>query len=272
MIVNKNPNEGYVMIIGSMKCGTTSLFNYLNKHPEICAAVTKEPEYFSNSRPEPKSIEDYEKLWSFDKAVHKFALEGSTGYTKYPAVPDVPRQIFELGLNPKFIYIVRNPIDRISSHYKHMRKKNDWLLDITDEHLINTSKYYCQLQRYTEFFQRKNILVLDYDKFKANPKSTMITIYKFLQLNSKYLPEDYKIYNKSKDYFIFDRLFYYRLFYNIRQIFNKSPSRPFFKPRNIDRCLSESEITDIRNVLMSDMIELNKHYGIDVEKWGFSIK
>ena len=271
MIANKIPTDGYVMIIGSMKCGTTSLFNYLNENPEICAAVKKEPEYFSKNRSEPKSIDEYEKLWAFDKAVHKFALEASTGYAKYPFMPDVPRQIFELGLNPKFIYIVRNPVERIISHYKYMRKKNDWLLDITDEHLINTSKYYSQLQRYTEFFKRKNILVLDYDKLKTDPKSTMITIYKFLQLNSKYLPKEYKVYNKSKDYFIFDKLFYNRLFYNMKLMFSKSPSRPFFNPGDKDRQLSESEITDIRNELMSDMINLNKHYGIDVEKWGFSI-
>ena len=39
----KIPN---LFIIGSPKCGTTSLANWLNNHPQIFMSKRKEPEYF----------------------------------------------------------------------------------------------------------------------------------------------------------------------------------------------------------------------------------
>ena len=35
-----------VIIAGSTKCGTTSLFEYLKAHPQICASVIKETRFF----------------------------------------------------------------------------------------------------------------------------------------------------------------------------------------------------------------------------------
>ena len=40
-------NDDFIIIIGSMKCGTSSLYNYLIEHPSICPCSIKEPEYFS---------------------------------------------------------------------------------------------------------------------------------------------------------------------------------------------------------------------------------
>ena len=35
-------------IVGAAKSGTTSLYNYLFKHPEVCMSSIKEPNFFSN--------------------------------------------------------------------------------------------------------------------------------------------------------------------------------------------------------------------------------
>ena len=99
------PKDAYVIIIGAMKCGTSSLYDHLQKHPEICPAIAKEPEFFSENQSQKILAESYNELWSFDGSVHKYALEASTGYTKYPSEPKVPKNIFDYGINPKFIYI-----------------------------------------------------------------------------------------------------------------------------------------------------------------------
>ncbi len=39
--------NNFALIIGAMKCGTTSLFSYLAQHPEISACQPKEPDFFS---------------------------------------------------------------------------------------------------------------------------------------------------------------------------------------------------------------------------------
>jgi hypothetical protein len=184
----KIPVDRYLLIIGAMKCGTSSLFEYLGAHPEICPAVSKEPEFFSENQGHGVRVERYFELWDFDSTVHKYALEASTGYSKYPAVSNVPKRIFDYGLRPKFLYIIRNPIDRIVSHYNFLEGTKSWNLQITDDHLINTSNYFLQLEQYREFFPLEDIMVLDFDELRDDPKSLLRRIYGFLGLSLSHFP------------------------------------------------------------------------------------
>ena len=139
-MATKIPEEAYAVIIGAMKCGTTSLYYYLAQHPEICPAIRKETEFFSENQGHGVRVDKYEDLWDFDRSVHKYALEASTGYAKYPMEPNVANNILDYGIRPKFIYIIRNPFDRIQSHYNSMRYEPGWRLSATSDPLINISK------------------------------------------------------------------------------------------------------------------------------------
>lgn len=75
----------FCIILGAMKAGTTSLFNYLAQHPEISPCSTKEPFYFSHHY--HKNPNKYLSLWPKQDWEHKVLLEGSTSYTKYPSKP-----------------------------------------------------------------------------------------------------------------------------------------------------------------------------------------
>ncbi len=75
---NAIPRDAYAMIIGAMKCGTTSLYDYLQGHPEICSAITKEPEFFSENQDHGVQVKNYSDLFSFDNSIHKYTLEAST--------------------------------------------------------------------------------------------------------------------------------------------------------------------------------------------------
>src|SRR5262245_54570161 len=109
------PPDAFVFIIGAMKSGTSSLFKYLQAHPEICAARIKEPEFFSESRPHKQNLARYEDIWDYDPRTHKYVLEASTGYTAYPMEQNVPENIVKYGIRPKFIYLMRDPFERIES-------------------------------------------------------------------------------------------------------------------------------------------------------------
>jgi hypothetical protein len=57
-MADKIPKEAYAIIIGSMKCGTTSLYNYLQGHPEIYPSITKEPAFFTENHPHAVQVDN----------------------------------------------------------------------------------------------------------------------------------------------------------------------------------------------------------------------
>jgi Sulfotransferase domain len=188
-----------------MKCGTSSLYSHLREHPEICPAIVKEPEFFSENQGHSLQVNKYSDLWDFDPSIHKYALEASTGYTKYPLELNVPRNIFSYGLRPKFIYIIRNPFDQISSHFDFMQKDSSWIVSVDSEHLINTSNYFLQLDQYRKYFPLEDILVLDFDELRDNPTLLLQRIYKFLNLSDSYFPKEYKVKNPTQIQSVFEK-------------------------------------------------------------------
>lgn len=262
------------MIIGAMKCGTTSLYSYLQGHPEICPAITKEPEFFSENQCHGVQVDNYSDLWFFNDLVHKYSLEASTGYTKYSVEPNVPKNIYGYGIRPKFIYIIRNPFDRISSHFNSMQKDKTWLLNIDDAHLIRTSSYFLQLEQYRKYFPIEDILILDFDELKDNPRILLQRIYQFLDLSHSYFPGDYKVKNPTQ----------VEIEKNLRRLklgtfFDHIPKPPKKLLKNLLRGVSPSEkriMTDpekefVYNELKEDMANLHQVYGFNVCKWGFGI-
>ena len=71
------------MIIGSQKCGTSTLFDILNGHPKLIGCSEKEPDFFSDSLDWKKNLDDYEGLFPASSK-DSLSFEGSTSYTFYP--------------------------------------------------------------------------------------------------------------------------------------------------------------------------------------------
>lgn len=259
-----------------MKCGTTSLCSYLQAHPEICPAIVKEPEFFSENQGRGSQVETYSDLWSFDNSVHKYALEASTGYTKYPREPNVSKNIFDYGIKPKFIYIIRNPFDRISSHFNFMQKRKSWLRNIDDSHLINTSNYFLQLEQYRQYFPLEDILILDFDELRDSPALVLQKTYEFLNLSQGYFPEEYVIENPTqikskleKDLSSMKLDTFFGYVPKPLKRFGKNLLRKAPHPEK--RMLKDEEKEFIHNELSGSMADLYYTYGFDVGKWGFSI-
>lgn len=268
------PNTAFALIVGAMKCGTTSLYAYLVEHPQICPARKKEPEFFSENQIHGVAVDRYEDLWDFDAATHKYAIEASTGYTKYPREKDVPEKMFNYGLKPKFIYVVRDPFERVVSHFHHITRKSTWRSVVRSSQVISTSNYFMQLERYAEYFPREDILIVDFDDLKANPRQTVENVYEFLGVSVNYLPQSFEVKNvatfrspaemalrHSKASFLFEK------FPSPAKVLAKQLLRFASPPRR--RALSVRERKYIHACLESDMMKLNEVYGVNVEKWGF---
>lgn len=175
-------------IIGAMKSGSTSLHNYLNKHPEVFMSEMKEINYFIEELNFSKGVEWYKSNFKTDKNV---IGESSIGYTKRHQYKGVPQRIKDLvGTDLKFIYILRDPIERAKSHFiddlLYQQLNYEAYPEINAELLkenniyIETSKYYFQLEAYLKIFEPSQFKIITFEEMKSNPLQTINNIFDFL--------------------------------------------------------------------------------------------
>jgi hypothetical protein len=190
------------IIIGAMKCGTTSLHHYLSDHPQIQALpAMKETNFFSGPAegiPYPPgskritSLDEYERLFDSAYAVRG---EASPCYTLYPRRKGVPERIRELVPEVKLIYLVRDPIDRALSQYhfgvsveNEQRSLHDAFRDLSDPCSLYTCPglYAMQLERYLSCFPQDRILVIDQADLRAERRATLREIFAFLAVDDSF--------------------------------------------------------------------------------------
>src|SRR5207244_11766706 len=83
------------LVIGAMKSGTTSLYRYLQAHPDVYMSEEKELNYFTGGQNWERGVSWYEA--QFEKAGSARAIgEASTNYTNYPQIAAVPERIARL--------------------------------------------------------------------------------------------------------------------------------------------------------------------------------
>jgi hypothetical protein len=172
-----------------MKSGTTSLHEYLNEHPDIFMSAVKEPGYFAECMDYyPKDLDWYESLFK-DVKEEVIIGESSTNYTKLPICTDVVDKIWEYNPEARFIYLMRNPVDRVISHYWHGVKygdeRNDALTAIKQkQEYICFSDYATQLEPYIKQFGLDRIYILTFESFINDPVAELKSIFDWLGVDS----------------------------------------------------------------------------------------
>ncbi len=182
--ISKKPGR-FAFIIGAMKSGTTSLFEILSQHPEICASKVKEPDYFTQDQNEG-ALSSYLALWNWQQNKHSIALESSVAYTKTPYITGVPQRIHSAGLGEcRFIYLLRDPIKRIESQVRHglFAGWGESLEQGVPEDAINFSRYSMQVEKYFEFFPIDSVMLISLEEFKSNPNAVLSRICLFLEID-----------------------------------------------------------------------------------------
>ena len=107
------------LIIGSQKSGTSMLFHYLCRHPEIGPPVRKEVHYFDDNY--HRGIEWYRSHFPPVKMFPRLISGEASPY--YIFHPLAPQRVFETFPKMKLIVILKNPVDRAYSHYQHNRRE-----------------------------------------------------------------------------------------------------------------------------------------------------
>lgn len=273
--------KNFLLIIGAMKCGTTSLFYYLSEHPSICPCRQKEPNFFASDQNWSKGFKWYQSLWDFEPNKHLIAMESSTHYTKIPNFPNASERILKVGedVKFKFIYIMRNPIERIESHYTHGLQENwPWARKSIEQgiegYTLELSKYAKQIDEYHKRFPQKDILLLNFEDLKLNPLRVLRKICSFLNIDDSFeFSRTNNILNTSTEKRIdspawtviepITRYWPQRLRNSVRSSLGKKVEKKVK--------LSDRQKDFVLNELYDDLHKLKFVYGVDISCWGIEI-
>ncbi|GGA84348.1 sulfotransferase [Neiella marina] len=183
-----------VIVIGAMKCGTSSLHRYLDAHPNIAMTKKKEIDFFIDRKNWTKGQAWYEaqfdELLSQDSKI-EIVGESSPNYTMFPTFEGVPQRMAAMVPDAKLIYVVRDPIERIKSHYQHQwydGRKSQTLEQVLQtperKHYISTSRYYQQIEQFLSYYKPNQLLVLTVEQLKSDRDATMQRVFEFLGVDS----------------------------------------------------------------------------------------
>lgn len=195
------------LIIGAAKSGTTSLHRYLDLHPQFSMSSFKEPAFFLRHEAREVhrfQIRDRSRFLALFDARAPFRGESSVRYSWWPLNPGAPAAVAAEVPEMKFVYLVRDPVDRAVSQFvqlqvnreREMRegfrgKTLSEALREPEPHrnaLIAPGLYMTQIRQYLDYFPRDSILVLDSDDLRKRRSETVSEVIQFLGADP--LPSD----------------------------------------------------------------------------------
>lgn len=207
MTERRYPN---LFILGAPKCGTTAMSSYLAGHPDIFMSEQggiKEPKYFCSDRwyshqQHPKTENEYLALFDDAPSDVKYLGEATPRYLQSTmAVP----AILENCERPRFVVMLRNPVDLVVSQYNQRVKTGQedqaletaWHLQRTrldgkrlplsvDDGRFVEYGYHAQLGRQMQLLldqvDPKSLHCIFFEDFKNNPGESYRQLLAFLGL------------------------------------------------------------------------------------------
>ena len=201
------------LVIGAMKAGTTTLCADLAAQPAVFMSPVKEPDDLLNAGVlTSKGRRRYASLFK-DAHPHQICGEGSTAYAKLPVFCGVAERAKEvLGRNAKIIYSVRDPIERLISHYFHMVARAGASHDIdavirSDHSLLDFSRYDMQLEPWLQSFGHGAIHVLRFEDFIRQRRTMIVKVCRFLGCEAEVeLVDENRKHNMAKEQAVYPAL------------------------------------------------------------------
>lgn len=290
MQTNKTSYSPSFIIAGAQKCATTSLYAYLDTHPEIFMSPKKQIHFFDNSY--NKGYKWYEKHFSGSylskykrKADTQIAGEATPSYMLYN---EIPERIYKYNPNMKLIFILRNPVSRAWSQYTHecfyAHEDLPFMEALkAEEERIKISKYYLNhfsykkrgcyaelLDNYLAFFPKEQIYLLLQENLYQNPIDELNKIASFLGCTPKFIKDDLQIVSKNSK-----KEAKYRWISKLanKTFIEKLPFLPTIinslnsKKQIASTKISEEEKVYLNNYFSQKNIELEKHFSLNLSIW-----
>ncbi len=171
-----------LLIIGAQKCGTTALHSYLSRHPQITMSSPKELDYFCAGGNLERGVDWYRS--HFDPAA-EVRGESSPNYTAELEFPGTHERIAATVPDARLIFMVRDPVDRVRSHWVHTysnRVESRPLREavLSDPIYVSRSLYHHQISLYLEHYPLDRVLVLEQGELSDERRETLKRVWRFL--------------------------------------------------------------------------------------------
>ena len=195
------------MIIGVAKAGTTSLFHYLDQHPQVFMCPEKGTNFFGyedardwkwTDEGEPpmlqnfpvRTLEAYQAM--FAGASDEIAIgEASPQYFRCPTAA---RRIRECIPDVKLVASLRNPAERAFSGFLMRTRRGEVVKRIHEELTQEASHvregfYYKRMKRYFDLFPRHQIKIYIFEEFRKDPAKVVVDLFDFLGVDTNFVPD-----------------------------------------------------------------------------------
>ncbi|MBT8253599.1 MAG: hypothetical protein HKN00_08375 [Flavobacteriaceae bacterium] len=281
-------NHPNFFVIGTPKGGTTSLFHYLEEHPEIFIPKIKEPHYFTHqevakSYYRPRIITSQNEYLDLYKDVTNETAIGDLS-SSYLYHFKSANRIKNYNSESRIIVVLRNPVDRAISHYMmdiSLGFVKASLMDIIDKK-ENFSQHYNQyvevgqysegLAAYYEVFNENRIKIILSDDLFLNTTETMNELFDFLEVKDLQNLKFERKFNQYKEprYDFVKRLHRNKIMEKLKDLISpeiKDKLKGFLfrttaiKPEFIE------ERAALFNLLKEDIIFTEKLIGRDLSGW-----
>jgi len=214
------------IVIGAQKAGTTSLFEYLKLHPELCLPVDKEAPYFSHDDVYARGWDHYMRnTFAIADPAHKwgtvtphYMVGGIYDAATTPGMASgrydertVPLRIHERLPDVRLVAILRDPIERARSHHRMaLMHGYEWRSfdEAIDELLrpdslehsrrhpsestgyVTWGEYHRILTGYFDVFPREQILILFTEELDRAPAQFLRRVHEFLDVQPDFIPHN----------------------------------------------------------------------------------
>jgi hypothetical protein len=195
------------IVIGVAKGGTTSIYRYLDQHPDVFMCPDKGPNFFGyedarnwqwHEEGEPPllrhfkvaTLEEYEALFA-GVADERAVGEVSPQYFRCPTAA---RRIQEVIPDVKLVASLRNPADRAFSGFLMRTRRGETVDDAHVELTAESSHvkegfYFTRMKRFYDAFDREQIKIYLFDEFRKDPAEVVRDLLGFLGVDTGFVPD-----------------------------------------------------------------------------------
>lgn len=211
-----DPTFQYLIIGGAPKSATTSLFRYLADHPHVCPSSQKETYFFAREFDFektcrlPKTTAGFENFFPHCHDSGKVRLE-ATPYTLYAR--GSVRRIQAILDNPGFLFVLRDPVDRLFSNYwMELNRgrpfvRNKSFRQFVDQQIksrnalpnaLKVGRYADYLPSFFKAFGTSKVTIFFFEEFRKRPVANLKTLCNRIGIDGDfYTTYRFQVHNRS---------------------------------------------------------------------------